>query len=160
MIQTVARPTRENDMRFTRYIKTILPHEGYVFWVRDRLPLSAAPPLEVEGILEVVNDSKGVVFIAESEVEEFNLIGPTVIFVCEHDGRKYAFCRAPRAGIVFGNSYAYVGDEIYPAMASQLIDDFSQLPAPLGQEERKALLPIWLAMNKPCHDDSEGGHTD
>jgi hypothetical protein len=86
-----------------------------------------------------------VVFTAQSEVQEFNLIGPSVMYIGEYEGRRFAFKQRDgwykQAGI-----YHYRGDAVYPALESQLIDDVSQFDTTNVIVSNS--LPIWLRLNQ------------
>ena len=86
-----------------------------------------------------------VIFTSESEVQDFNLIGPTVMYIGEFEGRRFAFSRRDgfykQSGI-----YHYKGDAVYPALASQLVDDISQFDSTNVIVSNS--LPIWLGLNQ------------
>lgn len=162
---------------FTKYVRLVLPLDGYVFWVRaDKLSPSAllnaskfntsqldaapsvvtpAPFLNVQGSLhystdteqgeeQVINTNR-VVFTTAQDVDDFNQIGPSVLYVAEYDGIRFAFSSRgrlykPQAGV-----YHYVGAALYSDMATQLVDDPRSLDT--SNVVVSNSLPIWLSMN-------------
>jgi hypothetical protein len=160
---------------FTQYVKLVLPLDGYVFWVRSDLvsavmrctcyqympvdPLAGpqappAPVIEVKGSLHYSTDVKQdedqtmalnrVIFTSQTEVNDFNGIGPCVMYIGEFEGQKFAFnSRASfykQAGL-----WHYSGDALYPALASQIVDDLDNLDT--SNVIVSNSLPIWLTLN-------------
>lgn len=161
---------------FTKYVRLVLPLDGYVFWVKADLLSSSAllnagafnqfafneyPPaitpaatVSVRGSLHYGSDSQQtevanytanrVVFTSEVEIQEFNEIGPNVLFIGEFDGIKFAFTQRQSLYRQM-DLYHYVGDAVYSFMASQLVDKLE------GFDTRNVVvsnsLPIWLALN-------------
>jgi hypothetical protein len=161
------------QITFTLYVKLILPLDRYVFWVRSDLvsdmalggaysysvPDGGGPPpapvICVPGSLHYATQVKqnedesiavrSVTFTAESEVQDFNKVGPCVMYIGEFEGLRFAFNRREsfyqQAGL-----FHYTGDAVYPALASQLVDcleDFDATNVVVSNS-----LPIWLALNK------------
>lgn len=144
---------------FTRYVKLILPADGFVFWVRSDL-VAKPPPVKtrvirVKGSLHrsssQVQAEDGsyavnrIVFTSQEPVDDFNDVSPTTMYLGEIDGVRFGFNSSAmfykQAGI-----YHYVGDAIYPMMESQIIDDPAQLDG-LSQVVSNSL-PIWLTLDK------------
>lgn len=174
---------------FTRYVRVVLPLDGYVFWVRadlvdptqiaDGLPIAkpgiiktsaagiatrtygasytapaVAPTVTVSGSLHYATDQvqdedqtyaqNDVIFTALSEVEDFNLISPTMMLIGVIDGVRFAFSQRgsfyQTAGL-----WHYKGASIQPSMQTQIIDSLE------GFNGRALIvsnsLPIWLALN-------------
>lgn len=140
---------RNQTVTFTQYTKTILPADGYVFWVQT-------------GTTETVNGSihyaidkhqnedetiaiNRVIFSSETEIQVFDSVSPTTIFIGTFDGRQFAFSSQGRfyeqAGV-----WHYQGDAVYPALASQLVTSSAALSAlePIVSNS----LPIWLSQTQ------------
>lgn len=87
-----------------------------------------------------VND---VTFTSESEIIELNSVGPTVLYMSEFRGTRFAFSATnnfyQQAGI-----WHYRGRALYPDMETQVVDDPRQLVRGLIVSNS---LPIWLSMN-------------
>lgn len=143
---------------FTKYVKLVLPLDGFVFWVLASLsPASSSAPLTVvaKGSLhystrKVQDDSEvyglsTVVFNSEVPLhQDLSLIGPNEIYIGAIDDISFAFSNRAdwyqQAGI-----YHYSGDAVYPFMQSQIINDRSQLLA--RDMVVSNSLPLWLALN-------------
>lgn len=86
-----------------------------------------------------------VVFTALDEVQDLNLVGPNIIYIGEWEGLRFAFSNRKsfyrQAGL-----FHYAGDAIYPAMATQIIDEVSQIDT--NSLIVSNSLPVWLTLNK------------
>jgi hypothetical protein len=171
---------------FTKYVRVVLPLDGFVFWVRSDLVSPAqggtaapgllsgnslgiltrmygvtantpakGPSVTVAGSLHYATDQNqeedstwaynNVIFTAESEVEDFNSISPTMMLLGTIDDIRFAFAsRGPfyqTAGL-----WHYRGASIEPTMQTQIIDNLADL------RSRELIvsnsLPIWLALNQ------------
>jgi len=154
--------SREATIQFSRYVRNVLPLDGYVFWLRT----GESVPINVVSV-HVTADKKQnedetiainrVLLTSQGDVQVFNAIEPNQMWVGFAQGVKFAFSRGgPRyseAGI-----FHYVGDAVYPAMESQLVDVGSQispdclvvsnsLPAWLRLVSYN---PGWLQIPNPC----------
>jgi hypothetical protein len=130
---------------FTQYIQTVLPADGYVFYI------NTGSTTEVQGSLHYATDQQQnedetidinrVVFTALSQIDSFNQAAPTDLFIGTFEGIQFAFS-ARGSFYQQANVYHYVGNAVYPALASQLIDSAADLPTePIVSNS----LPIWLA---------------
>lgn len=150
---------------FTPYIRTVLPVDGFVFWMNANLlslrrlaehKITDPAPVLVPGSLHYASRGvqledetiviRRVDFTAEQEITAFAAIAPNVLYVGTwetHLGSfKFTFS-ARNSFYVQSNIYHYVGDAVYPAFSAQLIDDisaFDQRPVVSNS------LPLWLAM--------------
>lgn len=166
------------DITFTKYVRLVLPLDGFVFWIKaDILSPSAiynANPLNefafnqhsaietpaatavvsgswhyaVEGVQreDETMDINRCVFTAKTPIDDFDVIGPNVLYIGEFPGvKKFAFSGrnwyAPEAGL-----YHYRGDAVYPALESQIIDSV------IGFDSSSLVvsnsLPLWLTMDQ------------
>lgn len=135
---------------FTQYIRKVLPLDGYVFWLKTK-------DMTVPGSLHYTTDKRQnedetiavnrVIFTTGEEVQAFNEIAANVIWVGEFNGVKFAFSSRQN---YYRNAdlHHYIGDAVYPAMYSQLVDLGSQL----SDKELVVTnsLPAWLTI--PSYD--------
>lgn len=116
----------------------------------------AAPQLTAKGSLHWANTKQQnqdetlsvnqIVFTSEVEVIDLNAVGQNTIYIATIGKEKvrYAFSQRKsfykQAGL-----YHYVGTALYPAMATQVVDDVSQFndAEPIVSNS----LPLWLALN-------------
>lgn len=168
---------RTQIVTFTKYVRVILPLDGYVFWLKadivspsalinasainsagvDQPPriVTPAPTIQVRGSLhysttrrqeqDEVFDQNQVVFTAEQDLDPFNEAGPAVLYIAQFDGLQFAFSQR-RPLYVQAGIYHYVGDVVYPAMATQIVntrDGFDTADVVVSNS-----LPIWLALNQ------------
>lgn len=162
---------------FTKYVRLVLPLDGFVFWVAASMvspsavfnamqfngaPFNAgqavavpAPTLTVPGSLHYATDMRQnedetlainrVVFTSEKPVDDFNGVGPNVMYIGTFQGVRFAFSQ--RKSFYYQASlWHYAGDAIYPDMETQIIDD------PRGFDTHSLIvsnsLPVWLTLNK------------
>jgi hypothetical protein len=154
---------RGQQITFQLYTKTVLPADGYVFWV------AAGSSICVDGSLhyaveEQQNETETqavnhVIFTAEREVQEFNVIAPNQVWIGSLEsavaGPPLQSNQTPFP-IMFAFSgrgnfykqadvYHYRGIAILPTMMSQIINSASDLPAdPIVSNS----LPIWLSQTQ------------
>lgn len=160
-------------IEFVPYVRLILPADGYAFWVKQGLlsssaalnamgmneaPLASDPPQEapasfsVMGSLHYLTDIRQdddtsfalnrVSFTSEKHVQRFNAVGPNLIYIASFRGFRFAFSSK---GQFYEQAqlWHYEGNAIYPAMASQIIDD------PRTFQNRLIVsnsLPAWLSL--------------
>jgi len=118
--------------------------------------LTAAPTATVKGSLhwETTKSQEEdqtlatnvVIFTSLQEVTDFNAVGPNTMFIATvgAENVRYAFSRRQRF-YRQADLFHYVGTALYPALASQIVDD----PAQFNQAEPVVSnsLPLWLALN-------------
>ena len=157
--------SRNQEITFVSYTKQVLPLDGFVFWIRNG-------QTTVRGSLHYSVDKRQnedetlavnrVIFSTTAEIQAFNSISPNTIFVAELQGGtdalgQYLTSYDSTGGAPFraafsrrdpflqaAKEYHYVGDAVYPALASQLIDTGEQLAA--GTLVVNNSLPVWLAL--------------
>lgn len=162
---------------FRKYLKVILPLDGFVFWVRADLlsdsalanvatfngfafnqpttVVEAAQTLAAAGSLHVTTTNRQdstegfsvnrMVFTSKVEVNDLNGVNPSMMYIAEVGGLRFAFSER---GSFYRQAdlYHYVGDAVYPVMATQVIDD----PAVLNTRSLviSNSLPVWLRLNR------------
>jgi hypothetical protein len=140
--------SENQQIQFTQYTQVVLPLDGYVFWMNTGQTVTAQGSLH-QSIDQKQNEDETlavnrIVFTSLVSVDEFNDISPTTIYIGTFNGVRFSF---NRRGPYYQQSdlFHYVGDAIYPALASQVIDSPSNLPAgPVVSNS----LPVWLALNR------------
>lgn len=142
---------------FTRYIRKVLPLDGFVFWVKaaviepdaddDTVPVKGYLHLTTESIQddEQLYDRNVVTFTAQSDIDPFNDIGPEVLYIGEFFGIQFSFSR--RIGLNEpANLYHYTGEAIFPHMRSQIINSADDID--LADVVVSSSLPVWLTLNQ------------
>jgi hypothetical protein len=153
------------ELTFTKYVRTVLPLDGFVFWIAaTQLEPSAvanaskgcapAPDeLVIKASIHYATDKRQhedetlavnrMVVTAEQPSQFFNLIGPNIIYVGEWEGNRFSF--SGRSSFYRqADVYHYTGDAIYPAMLTQIIDDINDFDADARVVSNS--LPMWLAL--------------
>ena len=159
---------------FTKYIRIVLPIDGFVFWVRSDLlrpsailntatcnsvgPNQAALPcvVEVEGSLHYTTMTQQqedgsfgqarVVFTSETDVQPLSEVGGNVIYIATIDSIRFAFSRR-ESFYRQADLFHYSGDAIYAAMETQIIDDINDLQ--IRDRVVSNSLPLWLSLQQP-----------
>lgn len=135
------------SVQFTQYTKSSLPTDGFVFYVNTGVVTT------VQGSLHYATDRQQnedetidvnrVVFTGLSQIDAFNQAAPDDLFIGTFNGTRFSF--SARGSLYEqANLYHYLGNAVYPALASQLIDSAADLPSsPIVSNS----LPIWLSQN-------------
>ncbi|EKI5686232.1 hypothetical protein PAB17_004928 [Salmonella enterica] len=150
--------SRFQVVTFTKYIRKVLPLDGFVFWVKASV-LSSAPDSEpdtvnVKGYLHLTTESiqddeqlydrNVVTFTAQADIDPFNDIGSDVLYIGEFFGIQFSFSR--RTGLNEpANLYHYSGEAIFPYMRSQIINSADDID--LADVVVSNSLPIWLSLS-------------
>lgn len=163
---------RAEPVLFTKYVRLVLPADGFVFWVRANLVsrtalynsglMGAVEPNSNEVQAPVTQEVQGsfhvsvekdqredetisvntCLFSTTTEIQAFNEISQGVIYIGVFQGIRFAFSRRgnfyQQAGV-----YHYLGDAVYPAFESQIIDGpgFDTVHRVVSNS-----LPLWLAL--------------
>lgn len=156
---------QSQTVAFTPYVRSVLPIDGFVFWVNANLltpaqlsavGLASAAAVVVDGSLHYESIGRQEVdefivvrkvnFTALEQVTAFAAIAPKVLYVGEWQtglgAFKFAFS-SRSAYYLAANVHHYVGDAIYPVFERQLIDSVDDF------DDRQVVsnsLPLWLAM--------------
>lgn len=157
---------QSQQVSFVPYVRTVLPLDGYVFWLRASLltpaqqaahGLSSADPIAVDNcslhyasIGHMVEDEtiavRRVDLTSPTQITAFAEIAPDVLWVASWTTPlgTFRFTFGQRSTFYQQASiWHYVGDAVYPVFETQLIDDVSAF------DQRQVVsnsLPLWLAM--------------
>lgn len=136
------------DVVFTKYIRYVLPLDGYVFWLR--VEAATFQGSIHYGTITTQNETEStavsrVVFTTSQDIGHLLESSPQTTWIGEHGGRKFAFSSqgfySPNAKL-----FHYEGNAVYPYMESQLVDLGAQLdPSTLIVNNS---LPAWLAIKE------------
>jgi hypothetical protein len=132
---------------FTQYAKSTMPLDGYVFFV------NTGTTTTVQGSFHYATDQQQnedetidvnrVIFTGLSQIDAFNQAAPGDLFIGEFEGIQFSFS-ARGSFYQQANLFHYLGNAVYPALASQLINSEADLPTgPIVSNS----LPIWLSQN-------------
>ncbi|MPW00404.1 hypothetical protein [Bombella apis] len=117
-------------IRFTRYQRTVLPVDGFVFWV------STGETQDVQGAIHVTTgneltedqayDQSSIVLTTKTEVHQFHDLAPDTVWIGDFEGVRFAISsrssRYNQAGL-----FHYLGSTVTPAFQSQFIDSAAML---------------------------------
>jgi len=155
----------EQTVDFYPYVRTVLPLDGFVFWLKaslltiDKLAannLATADAVTVPGSLHYatigtmteddITAVRKVDFTAEHEIEAFGALSPNVMYVATWQTPLGSFRFAfSQRGTYYHQAdiHHYVGDAVYPTFERMLIDNIDDF------DQRQVVsnsLPIWLKM--------------
>jgi hypothetical protein len=152
------------DITFTKYVRVVLPLDGFVFWVKAGLlsdetiisagAINTAQQISVRGAFHIGTSqaqeedatfaTNQVVLTTKTEVADFNEVTSSELYIAKYNNVRFAFntngMYSPNADL-----YHYVGIAIYSVMGSQIIDDVSEFDTETSVVSNS--LPIWLWMN-------------
>ena len=151
--------SRFQVVMFTKYIRKVLPLDGFVFWVKASVlsdtPGSQPDTVDVKGYLhlttetiqddEQLYDRNVVTFTAQADIDPFNDIGSDVLYIGEFFGIQFSFSR--RTGLNEpARLWHYTGEAIFPHMRSQIINSADDID--LSDVVVSGSLPVWLTLNR------------
>ena len=158
----IASISANQTITFQKYIKKILPLDGFVFWLAGET-ISVPGSLHYSSNTDQTEDEtiavNSIVFNTMTPVFAFNAIDEQTLYIAHYDGIRFAFSkRGPfyeQAGI-----YHYEGSAVYSALATQLVENLydlanyepivsNSLPAWFNIKEYN---PIWLQNQNPQID--------
>lgn len=139
--------SQSQSVVFTKYIQQVLLQDNYVFWV------NTGATTKVKGSLHYSTDQQQnedetidvnrVIFSALSPIDDFNEVAPNELWIGTFNGIQFSF-NARGSFYEQANLYHYLGNAVYPALASQLVNSAADLPVgPIVSNS----LPIWLSQN-------------
>ena len=139
------------EVQFQRYTRTVLPLDGYVFWVKDT---GADATKQVMGSLHYATQTRqeaeenyaanAMVFSALSVVNDLNEVARDKLWIGTYEGLQFAFDSRGRWYTQAGVQH-YVGYAVYPDMATQVVDNADDLDPDRVIVSNS--LPIWLMLN-------------
>lgn len=160
---------RNQQITFTKYVRVILPLDGYVFWINASLlatdsslwgnasaaDIAAPNTVTLPGYLHLTSeviqedaqlyDKNAVTFTTQSDIDPFNDVGTDILYIAEFYGIRFAFSR--RDGLnKSANIFHYTGNAVYPHMLTQIIDNASDID--LSDVIVSNSLPVWLTLNQ------------
>ncbi|CAB4132100.1 hypothetical protein UFOVP136_39 [uncultured Caudovirales phage] len=133
---------------FERYDRVVLPADGFIFWVRtDRqFTVDGSFHYAANNVQEntQVYGKNYVTFTTTSDIDDFNDIGESELFIGMFDDIQFSFSQRGKfyrsAGL-----FHYTGEAINPIMRTQIIDDVTQLKTVQIVNDS---LPIFMSLNK------------
>lgn len=139
---------RNDQVLFTQYTRFVLPLDGYIFWVKTLSTMTASGSFHQSTSRQQNDDEtfdkNSIVFSAESDIDTFNDISPGVMWIGEYEGVQFTFSSRTALYKVAG-IYHYSGDAVYPALQTQLIDNYSAFDSESVIVSNS--LPLWLSLN-------------
>ena len=164
--QGVGTISLDQTLTFTKYVRVVLPVDGFVFLVRADLltpqaiafaagddPQAISAPLTFtqQGSLHYATDThqdetqtfttNSVVFTSLAPLSPLNLQNPAVFYLGEIDDIRFAFA-ARKPYYRQADLWHYIGSTRWSEMASQVIDSAADLD--LTHRVVTNSLPIWL----------------
>lgn len=144
----------DQEITFTLYAKSINPLDGSVFWIKASLIEDPPPVLTTtrKGSLHYATDQvqredetfglNKIIFTSLTLIDEFNEVQPDTMWLGAWDGVRFSFSKR---GNLYEQAdlYHYVGEAVFPALETQIIDDEDDISDALVVSNS---LPIWLTL--------------
>jgi hypothetical protein len=141
--------SQAQTVTFSAYTRTVLPLDGYVFWVPLNESADIAGSLHFsQEIVQNTDETLGyatVTFTTQTPIALFTDAPIDTIYVASFEGMRFAFSQQQGLYSAAGPLYHYFGHSIQPAMASQLLDPPRTID--ITQAVVSNSLPLWLALN-------------
>lgn len=158
------------QITFLKYIRVVLPIDGFVFWIRsdligaaqaqDRWTIGPQPTeagaasMTILGSLhyaiqrrqeaESTQAINSVIFTSEELVQPLNNVDPSTLWIGSFEGIRFSFSNR-LSYYAQASLHHYIGEAVYPTFETQIIDDIAQL----GQRQIVSnSLPFWLTLNR------------
>lgn len=142
---------QDQIITFTQYEKLIIPADGFAFWVKTSTTLQVKGSLHFSGDQQQREDEtigiNHVIFTSEKLVNDFTEIAPDTLYIGEFDGFKFSFNRTKNF-YKQADIWHYIGDAIYPAFESQILDSASGFDAVTPVVSNS--LPLFLQLTDYC----------
>lgn len=136
------------DVTFQAYSRTVLPLDGFIFWVPSVTEKIRGSLHYGQEIIQAEDETQGlatITFTAEEQVAIFADQPIDTIYVASVDGFRYAFSQQQHLYAQSGPLYHYFGHSIQPAFATQLLDPPRTID--LTQTVTSNSLALWLGLN-------------
>lgn len=158
----------DQTVYFTPYVRTILPIDGFVFFLNANLlnpaqlgqhGLVTADPIAIDGSLHYASEARQreaetivvrrVIFTAQQGLAFLAAAALTVLYVgrWKTDLGTFTFTFSSRSAFYEqAGEWHMEGDAVYPVFEAQLIDGVEQFS---DRQVVSNSLPIWLSLNTP-----------
>jgi len=144
------------QIKFTRYKRVVLPLDGFVFWQPIGQVLISGSLHYSQSIIQNEDEILGladITFTAETQVAHFREAPINTVFVANCGNFRYAFYAQTGFYQQIG-LWHYIGHSINPAMSSQLLDTPGTIDP--TQAVTTNSLALWLALNDYVSPLSDG----
>lgn len=140
----------QQSISFTRYARTIIPADGFVYWMNTGSSFMAKGSFHYSTDNEQ-NDTQtvgknSVVFTTTEAIDDFNVVGDSTLYIGTIDNIQFAFTQRGKL-YKAANLYHYTGHSINPIMRSQIIDNILTFDNSTICNDS---LPIFMSMNHLC----------
>ena len=87
--------SQDQTIIFTQYYQLVLPADGFIFWVKSPITMNVKGSFHFSGENQQNEDEtvgqSHVIFTSESEINAFTEIAPTVMWIGDFNGIRFAF---------------------------------------------------------------------
>lgn len=113
----------------------------YCFKAKGSLHYSTQTQQEEDEVMSL----NSVIFSSQEEISDMNKVGPSLMYLGEFEKIRFAFNQRS-SFYKQANIYHYQGNALYPALASQVVDDLKDFDNQNVVVSNS--LPIWLSLNQ------------
>jgi hypothetical protein len=100
---------------------------------------------EINNLEDKTSAINKMIFTSLSEIKDFNLVSPDLMYIATHDGVRFGFNRR-NSFYKQADLYHYTGNALYSYMKTQIIDDTASFDTENVIVSNS--LPIWLTLNQ------------
>jgi len=147
LVAGVENVSQQQTITFVEYQRIVLPLDGYIFWVNAGASFTAQGSFHIATKLEQREDEtigvNRVVFTSAQELQDFNAVAPGTMYIGSFGEARFAFSQQANFYQQSG-LYHYSGEALYPALATQIVDDPTTLD--LSDVIVSNSLPLWLSL--------------
>jgi hypothetical protein len=147
LVAGVENVSQQQTITFIEYRRIVLPLDGYIFWVNAGASFTAQGSFHIATKLEQREDEtigvNRVVFTSAQELQDFNAVAPGTMYIGSFGEARFAFSQQANFYQQSG-LYHYSGEALYPALATQVIDNPAALD--LSDVIVSNSLPLWLSL--------------
>ena len=137
----------EQAIVFTQYSRQVLPLDGWIFWLNTGVTQTVKGSLHYAINLEQNEDEtvgkNHVIFTTQTQIQDMDLASPSTLFLGTIDEIRFSF-KSIKNLYQESGTFHYQGDAVYPAMASQIVDN--PLNLDLTNVVVSNSLPLWIAI--------------
>jgi len=151
--------SNDESLTFTLYQRSILPLDGFVFWIRADLLVTPPPvtSLVIKGAVhrsvsnqqdeDQTQSLNHLIFTTDTRVDDFNLLDSSQMWVCTIEGSPFSFA-SMLDKFVSAGLYHYRGDSISPIVRGQMINSSDELN--LNELVISNSLPLLMQLSQYC----------
>jgi hypothetical protein len=147
------------NITFTKYVRRVLPVDGWVFWVKSSLIEGEVAPFSKVYLCSThiqrnqtqeatkTNSISSIGLTVNKKIEDLHEVNQSVMWLGEYQGVKFSF-NAQANYYEEANIFHYAGDAVYIENTPNIIDDIEDLDLDLENGIVTNCIPIFITLNQ------------